>query len=159
MITFKFHSCYFLLAISWDCSLCACTCGFLSPSLHFLSVLTLITVLLTNGVDSLIPFCFVVRMYFFFTLNKHPGKMNLNPVQFSVLNRECSDIYRLVTWLHLQMQQHDVNPKVRLLAGQEETGFGVQAVEALQGTGERELGHAASIRICYKKTPNVNNKF
>lgn len=33
--------------------------------------------------------------------------------------------------LHLQVEEHDVNPEVRMSAGQVEAGLGVQAVVAL----------------------------
>lgn len=42
------------------------------------------------------------------------------------------------------MEQHDVNPKVRLLTCQVETGFGIQAVIAFQGAGEGQFGHTTS---------------
>lgn len=50
--------------------------------------------------------------------------------------------------MHLQMEQHDVYPEVRLSTAQVETGLGVQAVVAFQRAGEQQLRHAASIRIC-----------
>lgn len=49
--------------------------------------------------------------------------------------------------LHLEMQQHDVNPKMRLSARQAETRLGVEAVVALQRTGEGQLGYTSAIRV------------
>lgn len=54
------------------------------------------------------------------------------------------------------MQQHDVDPEMRLPAGQVETGLGVQTVVALKRTGERQLGHAPSIRVCRTNTKRTN---
>lgn len=66
---------------------------------------------------------------------------------------------RVVAWrmcsywgvsVHLEMEQHDVYPKMRPAAAQAKTGLCVQAVMTLQGTGERQLGHTASVWFCHK---------
>lgn len=50
-------------------------------------------------------------------------------------------------YTHLLKQKHDLDPWLRLLADENKTGLTVQAVMALQGAGEEQLGYTASNRI------------
>lgn len=52
-----------------------------------------------------------------------------------------------LAYTHLLKQKHDLDPWLRFLADENKTGFTVQAVMALQGAGEEQLGYTTSNRI------------